>query len=375
MGVSPHCYSAGFPFSEDVRFGRQLARVADAPHDFVPVSAQRLVEDVRRLIIESDGLHSAQHMIIGAPLPEYLQSMAGAVLLEGYLFGLLGGSGLPAENDLPIRCAPHECAWALKHAHAGAPPELIHQLLKPGVAERHQLRWQTQIDDRYHHAPGDTAIKRAEHTYVNGRCGRIDVLGTGFLRRHVTVRSPGTERILLDWCARTPGAWRRGKAIYLEVLRRRYPRFARVSRTHTDGLPVAANTLLREWCWQREKVHRLWSRWRWAEARRWGTGSQAAHALLLQAWRRQGGLDQLLEADARVLAWISRDQLQTLWQQASHNPCRCGPLLSLGTIETMIRHLEEMGTQRLDVSPDSIPWKSPAPKAAISEGRLTCASC
>jgi len=340
LGIVPDCYTVGWPFSEDVRFGRRLARVADADHTFVRLRDGRLAADVAELILETDGLHSAMHLAFGSPVPRYLQAYPHSVLLEGFLLGLAGGSGLPAEGDVPVGRQPHECAWALKHAHRGGTIAEIDALLLPRLAADSAERWKARIDARYAQAAGADPYERAEHVYMNGRCGRIDVLGTGLLRRDVVVRSPGTCRAVLDWCARTPVAWRRGKQLYMDLLRRRFPAFARVQRANCNGLPIARGRLLREWCWQRERIHRLWAGWRWPATRRWGMSARFVQAQLFEAWRRDGDLARIASPDARVRAWVRPERLDSLWRQAVADPGTSAILLTLGTIETMVRALE-----------------------------------
>ena len=339
LGIVPDCYTVGWPFSEDVRFGRGLARVADADHTFVCLKEECLTADVEKLILETDGLHSAMHLAFGSPAPHYLRSHRGSVLLEGFLLGLVGGSGLPAEGDVPVGRQPYECDWALKHAHSGGAIAQINALLRPPLARDSDAYWKACLDERYAKAPGDNPYERAESVYVNGRCGRIDVLGTGLLRHDVLVRSPGTSRAVLDWCARTPIAWRRGKRLFMELLRRRFPAFARVQRTNYNGLPIAEGRLVREWAWQREKLHRFWAGWRWPATRRWGMGPRLVQASLFESWRKRGDLEQITRPDARVREWVRPEKLDALWRQAVADPGTSGLLLTLGTIETMVRAL------------------------------------
>jgi len=342
MGIVPDCFSAGWPFSEDVRFGRRLARKAGAQHTFVPVDTGALPELLTAMIIETDGLHGAGHMGIGSPVPGYLAEHTGSVLLEGYMLGVLGGAYFPQEGDVPLHCAPHQCRWARTRAHSGGDIEQINHLLQPDLARSSYQRWQSQIDDRYHRAPSTDPLERAEYTIVNGRSGRIDVLGLNPYRRHAALRSPGTAGRLLDWCADTPGSWRRGKQLYMEIIRQRYPRFARVPRANCNGLPITKNRLLREYCWQAEKLYRFRAGRRYPQTRRWGLGGAFKTACVFEPWHNAGNLGLILEPGARVLNWVAGPALKTLWQIVLQDPSQATPLLALKTIETMVRFLERL---------------------------------
>jgi hypothetical protein len=341
LGRVPICFTTGWPFSEDVRFAQQLTRKARATHTIVPLDASLLPDRLERFIIETDGLHSARHMVFGSAIPDYLAGFRGSVLLEGHIHGIVGGGCVPDDDDLPIDRPPHACKWARKHAHGGADVETINGLLRTDIARATDDRWRTQIDERYMHAPGDDPWQKAEYATVNGRSGRNDVLGPALQRRDVLLRSPATSRTVLDWAARTPGPWRRGKLLYMNILRRRYPQFARVQKADYNGLPLAASMLLREYCWQREKLSRWWAYRTHPQTRAWGTGAGYTAAIAFETWRQHGGLARLIEPDARVLAWVKMDRLHDLWHDASRDPTTSSLLLTLGTIETYIRHLEQ----------------------------------
>ncbi|NLX17318.1 MAG: hypothetical protein GXY45_10175, partial [Ramlibacter sp.] len=96
LGRMPACYTSGLAWSEDVRFGHKLARAAGARHETLLLDAERIPDQVQETIIETDGLHGAAHLVASAPIASYLAHHAGAVLLEGYLHGGLGGSKVPA---------------------------------------------------------------------------------------------------------------------------------------------------------------------------------------------------------------------------------------------------------------------------------------
>jgi hypothetical protein len=145
---------------------------------------------------------------------------------------------------------------------------------------------------------------------------------------------------------------RRGKRIFMQVIRRHFPRLARMPRTASSGLPIAEDRWLRQYWWQREKLHRWWISWRHPWARNWGTGGRAIRAWTFDTWRRRGGLDVLISPDARVLNWVEREALLELWDRATREPLQAGPLLNLATIEIMVRSLERlpagMGPTRVD---------------------------
>ncbi len=357
LGLIPDCFTCGFPFSEDVRYGRRLAQVAGAPHAFVPMHADLVLERLTPTIIETDGLHGALHLVNSLPLPGYLAEREGDVMLEGHLHGILGGGCVPADDDLPVDRPPHECAWARKHAHAGGSIEQINGLLRADLAHASLARWQSRIDDAYAHTCGEDPLQRAEQAMVNGRHGRNDVLGPGLLRHHVRVRSPATSRRLLDWYAATPPAWRRGKQFYVRILRERFPAFARVQRSDSSGLPVAADRWLREYHWQREKLHRLWSWTRHREVRRFRSTGHLMAAWLFDTWARRGDLGLILDSNARVRPYVERDVLLNLWPRAWRDPQATRPLLTLGTLEIMLRELESRPRMESLTVPSNIRYR------------------
>jgi len=342
LDIRPACYTCGWPFSEDVRFGRRLAKLVGAPHEYVPLRTDLLPDLLTQLIIECDGLHSARHLGTGSTTPAYLADYAGSVLLEGHIHGILGGGCVPAPDDIDPNRAPHESAWARKHAHGGGDVHVINNLLLPDLAQRSFQRFKDQIDDRFRRAPSDDPLQRAEYASVNGRSGRNDVLGPSLWRHDVLVRSPATDRVMLDWCARTPGLWRKGKQLYMEILRRRFPKFARVQRSDYNGLCISENRLLREYHWQREKLYRLWAAHRYPQTANYGLGGKWTTAWIFNTWRQAGDLSLITEPDARVLNWVAKPRLQAFWEQALRDPTKAVPLLSLGTIEAMVRYLESL---------------------------------
>lgn len=346
----PHCFSAGFPFSPDVRFGKRLASAAGVGHSFVGFSAQGAIDRLRRLILASDGLHGALHLVNSLPILDYLSTWRGAVLLEGHIHGIAGGGAVPEDDDVTEARPPSQSRWARKHCHAGGDVTVINRLLHPDLAERTYARWCAQINDRYARCPSKDALIRAEYAVFNGRSGRNDVLGPALWREDVLLRSPATDRRMLQWCAAIPGRWRRGKALYMEILRTRFPRFARVQRTDFSGLPISRHQVLREICWQREKLYHRWARLRYRDYREWGRRGHFMTHWLWNQWRDQG-LDVLREKDARVLEWIDRKTLGDLWSGAVHNLSCARPLLTLGTVETMLRALEEP----VEIGPETRP--------------------
>lgn len=339
----PDCFTSGFAFSEDVRFGRRLARAAGAGHEPLLLNDQVIARQLEELIVETDGLHGAAHLILSGPIRDHLADEAGTVLLEGHLHGVLGGSDLPTAEDIRSPRPPHAHAWARDFLHGGGSPELMDRLLRPDLAAASRQRWCTHVDDRFWQAPVEDPLYRAEYAIIAGRSGRNDVLVPAMNRRHVLARHPACETLMIDWYASTPAPLRRGRQVYIDVLRRFFPRFARVPRADAcNGFPLAQGPWLREYHWQREKLHRWWSACRYAEARRWGSSSAGLRGWALEAWKRSGGLDVLTARDARVLRWVRRDVLMELWQSAERDPRQAAPLLNLATVEVMIRALEQM---------------------------------
>jgi hypothetical protein len=162
------------------------------------------------------------------------------------------------------------------------------------------------------------------------------------LRTDAWVRSPACDSDMLKWRAETPPRVRRGKRLFMDVIRRHFPKLARVQRTAYSGLPIDESRWLREYCWQREKIHRWWTGLRYPWTRKWGTGGYAGRAWTFAMWRAAGGLDVLTAPNARVLNWVAREPLMALWDKAVRDPLECGPVMALATAEVMIRHLERI---------------------------------
>ena len=343
IGRVPDCFSTGWRFSEDVRYGRALARVAGASHEVVPLESDGLPERLTDLVADTDGLHSVAHMIFGSAMAPYLQAHRGSVLLEGMVYGVAGGGCVAEDGDVPTAdTPPHACRWARKNLHGGGSVEMVNALLRDPYGVESYRRWQQQVDDRYHNAPAEDPLRRAEYTTQSGRAGRNNVLGAMSQRQDALMRHPLCDRAMEQWFASTPPRPRRGKQLYLDVLRRRFPRFARVQRTNYNGLPIAEDRWWREYCWQKEKVHRWWAQRRYGQARRWGLDGQAVRAWGFDIWRRSGALDALIAPDARLLQWVKRDRLLALWNRAIVNPRESAPVLTLATIELTIRRLEAL---------------------------------
>lgn len=341
IGRVPHCFTSGWPFYEDVRFGRKLARVAGAAHDFLQLEEAGLGGSLEQAIIDTDGLQSAAHLSPIVPIRPYLRQHTGSVLLEGFFHGLVGGCAVPSEDDAAAHHTPHKSRWARATLHSGGAFAAVNDLLKPSLARDSQQEWDSRIDRVFRSAPARDAVGQAEYTMVHGRMGRVDVLGTGLLRPDVLLRNPASDRLMLDWHQRVSPRLRRGRAIYLAALRRAFPRFARVQRADGCGaLPISTDRLQREYAWQLDRAHRLYASLRFPMARRWGTSSAALRAWAFDVWKRSGRLDVLIDPSARILNWTRRDAVMELWASADASPKPAVPLLTLATIEVMCRWLE-----------------------------------
>jgi len=339
----PGCYTSGFPYGEDVRFARKLARAAGARHDLLLLDERAIVAQLRASIIETDGLHGAAHLALSAPITSYLARHEGAVLVEGYLHGVLGGSDLPADADVPTDRPAHQHAWAIDFLHSGGEPERIGRLLEANLARESLARWQAHVDDAFAAAGTDDRLCRAEYAIITGRSGRNDVLVPAIYRRYVAARHPACDRRMIEWYATTPAVMRRARRAYIDVLRTRYPRFARVPRADgCSGMPLSGEGWRREYHWQVEKLYSWWARLRYPDVRRWGRDSMAARAWALQTCREAGAFDELLAPDARVREWVRAESLREAWDTAMRDPRGSIPLLTLMTAETMIRELERM---------------------------------
>ncbi len=347
MGRLPACFTAGWSFGEDVRFGRKLAEVAQAAYEWVSLDPHLLPENLMPTILDTDGLHNVGHMPPGAAVRAYLRDHHGCVLLEGYFHGVLGGAYVPDSADAAL-AVPHESSWARARLHSGGAIDSINDLLHPDLAKESCRRWGAYVDDKYRSAPADDPRKRAEYTILSGRSGRIDVLGTAFLREHAVVRTPACDHWMLDWYTTTdPNIWH-GKKQFLKLFRQRFPDLARIQRTGSSCLPISENRLLREYYWQTEKIRRWWLGQRYPWTRQWGIGGAAIRACVFDLWRRCGTLDILAEPDARIYNWVQRQSFQAFWDRATADPLQATPLLGLATIEIMTRWLEDLSRRTTD---------------------------
>jgi hypothetical protein len=353
LGRVPACYTSGFAYSEDMRFGRKLARAAGASHDALLLDERLLPDQLRQSILETDGLHGAGHLVMSAPIASHLARHAGAVLIEGYLHGVLGGSDLPADADVPGERPAHQHTWALDFLHGGGEPELIGNLLSPRLATDSLARWRSHVDDTFARSRVEDPLCRAEYTIVTGRSGRNDVLVPAMFRRHVLARHPACDRRMVDWYATTPACMRRARQAYVDVLRMFYPRFARVPRADgCSGMPLASENWRREYHWQAERLYSWWARRRYPQVRSWGRDSRAARAWAFDACRRAGMFEPMLACDARIYEWVRPHAVRNLWDRACREPRQSIPLLSLFTIESTVRELERPAAKtNLDAGP------------------------
>lgn len=344
LGRVPACFTVGFPFAEDVRFGRKLARTAGTTHDWHPLPERDLSAPFTDAIFELDGLHNIAHFPPAVAARAYLARHSGGVLLEGYFHGMLGGAEIAADDDVNAPCRPHETRWAASLLHQGGSFALLDTLLKPALARESFDCWREGLDCTHAAVPSEDPLRRAEHTIIRGRLGRIESIGTAFLGRDVLLRTPGAHRAMIEWFQTVPPRFRRSRSLYVDVLRRRFPRFARVQRSNSSALPIDASRWRREYHWQCEKLYRLWAERRYPILRRWGSGGTAIRAATFETWRREGGLDVLRSPEARVLEWVNPSAVTELWNRAERDPLQGVTLLGLLTIETLIRRLESLPT-------------------------------
>lgn len=299
--------------------------------------------------MHTDGLHGAGHLVLSAPIGDYLAQHSGAVHLEGYLHGVLGGSDLPADADIPANVPPHRHAWARDFLHGGGDPKQVGCLLREDLAAASLARWRTHVDDAFGRSPVDDPLYRAEYAIITGRSGRNDVLAPAMTRRHVLTRHLACDRRMVEWYAATPARLRRARQPYIDVLRRHFPAFARVPRADgCSGMPLSDGHWRREYAWQCEKLYVRWAWLRYANVRRWGRDSMAARAWGFETCRQAGLFEPLLVRDARILEWIRPHALRSVFDAACCDPRQSVPILSLLTIETMVRELEYTGRLKVN---------------------------
>ncbi len=350
---TPSCFTMGFPFSEDVRYGRQAARAVDAQHDWIPLRPESSIPALESAIVDSDGLLTASHLSGASAVRDYLARHTGRVLLDGYYHGAQAGQYIPADEEVAWDDPPHSRSWARRFLHAGIDHHVLQTMLYPDLARDSYRRWKTQINDRYHRAPFEDRLQRSEYTIIAGRSGRIDVLGTALLRDHVHVRTPACEKSMLAWMVNTSPTLRRGKQLCIEYVRRHHPALARVQRANSGGMPIDDDRWLREKCWQRERVHRWYAAARYPTARRWGLQSDAMRAWTFHHWMRSGRLDILRDKDARILHWLRPESVNHHWEEAVRDPEEGRYLFGPATIEVALRSLDELSRQ-LPVAPDQL---------------------
>jgi hypothetical protein len=268
------------------------------------------------------------------------------------MHGVLGGSDLPADVDVPVDVPPHQHAWALDFLHGGGEPESIGRLLREDLAADSIARWQTHVDDAFFSATTADPLCRAEYAIIAGRSGRNDALVPAMYRRDVLARHPACDRRMIDWYATTPARLRRARQVYIDVLRTHFPTFARVPRADgCSGMPLMNGQWRREYAWQREKLYDCWARLRYADVRRWGRDSMGARAWAFETCRQAGMFEPVVASDARVREWVQPQALHSAFDLACRDPRQSVPMLSLLTIETMVRELEHL-TYRSDTAPN-----------------------
>jgi len=352
VGRVPACFTTGMAVSEDVRYAPHVARAAGAVHYWVPFEPPAAIEPLMNLIRRTAGLHSARHLTAAAMIPAWLEAQRPCVLLEGYLMGALAGVHLPDPAEILPGRPPHQWPWAGNRLHAGGRVEAVDELLRPDLARTSLQRWAERIDRRFRQAPAEDSVRKAEFVVVAGRSGRNDVIGTWMLTPHAVVRCPGSDRAMLDWYAAAPPDLLRGKRFHMELIRRRYPRFAHAQRASYNGLPLTTGAWRRNWCWQKEKLFRAWARWRYPWTRQLGLGTPGMMALTLQAWKASGALDVLLEPDARVLECVRPERLNRLWREADGDKDALTLLMGVATAEIALRHFENT---RAGPGPEELP--------------------
>ena len=332
----PVCYTAGRGSSEDVRFGRMLARAAGTEHRALPLD-ESCLDWLGELVEATDGLHSAGHLLFSTPIVPHLAGTRGAVVLEGYLHGVLGGSDVPFDEDAGSGLPPHSHRWAREFLHSGGDVPEINGLLVPELAGESIDRWSARIDGAWAHAGTDSPLDRAEHVIINGRSGRNDVLAPAMLGREALVRQPACHSAMLAWYASTPAAIRRARRPYIDLLVTEFPRFARVPRADGCGaLPLAGGMLWRNWCWQRDKLAR------WVQGRRddvvarFGRGSMALRCWAADRLAASGALAVLGEPAARIRDYVRPEALARLIA-VPRQPSAAVTLMGLLTAEWALR--------------------------------------
>jgi hypothetical protein len=344
-GQVPDCFTAGLPFTEDVRFGRRLAKIARASHVVSPISEEHLADQLHDMIIATEGLHSASFMLTNTAIDAFLREHRRSILLEGYFHGIAAGAYVPAPDDALVDASrqPHDAQWARNRLHASCSFKIARQILADELAQHSEVDWQQRIDQTWYSIDHQDPLARAEYTVARNQMGRIDVLGTAMLNEHVWVRSPACNLRMLDWMRSVPPQIRHNKRICLEVLRKRFSRFSRVPKANSNHLPIAAGRLRREFCWQYEKLHAWWTRQRHSGLQQWASG-QPTRALRMwgfHIWRQTGMLDVIRESNARIRPYIRNDVLETCWQRADTDGEAADAVMNLATVEIMLRWLEQ----------------------------------
>ena len=335
----PTCYTAGRALSEDVRFGRMIAKAAGAEHQSLPLD-EGCLDWLGELVEATDGLHSAGHLLFSTPIVPHLAGTRGAVLLEGYLHGVLGGSDVPFDEDAGSALPPHSHRWAREFLHSGGDVPEINGLLVPELATDSIDRWSARIDGAWAAASLDSPLDRAEHVIINGRSGRNDVLAPAMLGRDCLVRQPACHSAMLTWYASTPAAVRRARRPYIDLLAIEFPRLARLPRADGCGaLPLAGGTLWRNWCWQRDKLVRWMQRRRDPVVARFGVGSTAVRCWAAHRLAERGAFEMLREPAARIRDCVRPEALARL-MAAPENPSAAVTLMSLFTVEWALRAAE-----------------------------------
>lgn len=330
-GAIPRTQACTFgpPWSNDVRFGRLVARSLGVPHRLLDIPARYFRDDLPLALALADGEISIEAF----PLLQLRRAAApDRLALSGYLGGILSGSLVPSASGVAEPGDPLETFWQTRYVKMGFTPALLDDVLVPERARAVRGATRQAVADAWHRADADTPEERAFLTELGHRQARYIAYGPRMLAAYGPAWMPFLEPDVVDDFLALPLEHRRGQRAYRRLMQRYAPALAALPETKT-GRPIRESyveelrrdepALPSRWAsmpvlWRLEAVRRAARR----SVERWGGGWLSARKRLHYAhhdddirfvdpaWFRSALLDDPL-ADG----WFRRDRLARLFDE------------------------------------------------------------
>ncbi|GEM_PF-1820686 len=272
-------YSTGHSHSYDVTLGRQLARRAGVPHQFVPIREDFLACHAEAFVWLTDGLVSAHHgwcMSLRSDLDP-----ASEVVLSGFFGDAV--LGFWRRLSQPGSMAQMEAANLVEHQLAFSEPELA-RLLKPGVYRRVKDATAATLSATLRQAQAEDSRDAAVIVNMLQRQRRCISYPLTMFGSIVRTCAPFTDNDLVDFALSLPPQARENKAVYLRMMCRWLPELAAVPDETREGVPLNAGRFAKGLYWRWERLYKT-------QLPRWSGGLLRSHDRRAYAhydeWMRQ----------------------------------------------------------------------------------------